>query len=114
MEEATREIWANIEFPILTPWSNATPQEPAVEEPQIKGLLYENSLLKEEVEFLWRELEIWKEACKKQVEKRLHTLVEAAYQLEGSPLVEEVDELDKVFYQECGESFDQSGDKVIV
>ena len=61
-----------------------------------------------------KELENWKEACKKQVEKRLHTLVEAANQLEGSPPVEEGDELDKVVYPKCGEIFDQSGYKVIV
>ena len=44
----------------------------------------------------------------------MHTLVEAAKQLEGSPLDEEGDELDKVVFLECGEIFDQLGYKVIV
>ena len=60
--------------------------------------MYENGMLKEEVKVLQRELESWKEACEKQMEKRLHTLVEAADQLEGSPPIEEGDELDKVVY----------------
>ena len=54
------------------------------------------------------ELESWKEACKKRVEKRLHTFVEVADQLEGSPPDEEGDELDKVVFPECGEVFYQS------
>ena len=58
--------------------------------------------MKEEVEVLQRELEIWKEACKKQVEKRLHTLVEFVDQLEGSPPVEEGEELEKVVFPGCG------------
>ena len=41
-------------------------------------------------------------------------MVEATDQLEGSPLVEEGDELDKVVCSKCGEIFDQSGYKVIV
>ena len=53
-------IEANSEFPILTPRSNTTPQEPVAEEPQINGLLYENGPLKEEVQMLRRELENWK------------------------------------------------------
>ena len=114
MVEAARERWENIEFPILTPRSNDALQEPTAEESQIKGLLYENSLLKEEVEVLRNELEKCKEVCKKQVEKRLHTLVEVALQLEGSPPDEEGDELDKVVYPECSEVFYQLGYKVIV
>ena len=116
--EVVRERWenieSNIEFPILRPKTNATPQEPVAEEPQIEGILYENGILKEEVQPLWKELEIWKEACKKQVEKRLHTLVEVADELEGSPPDEEGDELDKVVFPEHGEIFDQSGYKFIV
>ena len=54
--EASRARWANIESniesPILRPRTNATPQEPVIEEPQIEGLLYENGLLKEEVQAL--------------------------------------------------------------
>ena len=37
---------------------------------------------------LQREMENWKEAGKKKVERRLDTLVESVNQLEGSPLVE--------------------------
>ena len=36
----------------------------------------------------------------------LHRMVEATNQLEGSPLDEEGDELDKVVCPECGENFD--------
>ena len=44
----------------------------------------------------------------------MHTLVEAAGQLEGSSHDEEGDELDKVVCPECGEISYQSGYKVIV
>ena len=44
----------------------------------------------------------------------LHTLVEDADQLEGSPLDDEGDELDKVVYPKCGEIFDRSRYKFIV
>ena len=64
-------------------------------------------MLKEEVEMLRKELENWKEACKKQVERRLYTLVEAADQLEGSPPMEEGEELEKVVCPESGEIFNQ-------
>ena len=50
--EVAQERWENIEFPTLRPRTNATPQEPVSEEPQIEGLLYENSLLKEGVQAL--------------------------------------------------------------
>ena len=67
--EVVRERWenieSNIEFPTLRPRTNAAPKEPVSEEPQIEGILYESTLLKEEVQVLQRELEIWKEACKK-------------------------------------------------
>ena len=46
--------------------------------------------------------------------ERLHTLVEAVDQLEGSPPDEEGDELEKVVFLECSEIFNQSGYKVIV
>ena len=71
------DIEANIEFPILRPRTNNAPPELVEEEPQLEGILHENGLLKEEVQFLWKELENWKVVCKKQVERRLHTLVEA-------------------------------------
>ena len=84
------------------------------EEPQIEGLLFENELLKEEVQSLQKEIENWKEACKKQSEKKLHTLVEAADQLEGSTPAEVGDEEERVVCPMCGEIFNQSGYKVIV
>ena len=67
--EASWVKWANIEenieFPILRPRTNAAPQEPIAEEPQIEGLWYENGLLKEEVQAFLKELESWKEKCRK-------------------------------------------------
>ena len=76
--------------------------------------MYENGLLKEEVQFLWKELENWKEVCKKQVERRLHTLVEAIDQLEGSSPAKEDEEVEKLVYPTCGDIFSQSGYIVIV
>ena len=58
--------------------------------------MYENGLLKEEVLSLRKELENWKEACRKQSERKLHTLVEAANQLEGSTATEVGDEKERV------------------
>ena len=81
------------------------PQKPAVEEPQIEGLLYKNGLLKEEVQSLQKELENWKEACTKQVERKLHTLVEVADRLEGSPPTEDGEEEERVVCPMCGEIF---------
>ena len=57
---------------------------------------------------------MWKETCKKQVERTLHTLVEAANQVEGSLLFEEGEELEKVVCPTCGEIFNQLGYKVMV
>ena len=80
--EAARKRWetleAQIEFPTLEPRPIDAPQGPVEEEPQIEGLLFENTLLKEEVQILRRELETWKETCRKQGERKMHTLVEAA------------------------------------
>ena len=70
--------------------------------------------MKEEVQTLRKELENWKEACKKQLERKLHTLVEVAYRLEGSPPVEDGEEEERVVFPVCGEIFNQSGYKVIV
>ena len=58
---------------------------------------------------LQKVLENWKEACRK-----LHTLVEATDQLEGSPPTEDGEEEETVVYPVCGEIFNQSGYKVIV
>ena len=48
------------------------------------------------------------------MERRLHTLVEAADQIEGSLLDEEGEELEKLVCPACGEIFNQSGYKVTV
>ena len=66
-----------MEFPILAPRPMDAPQRPVEEEPSIEGLLEENTLLKEEVQVLRRELETWKETCRKQGERKMYTLVEA-------------------------------------
>ena len=76
--------------------------------------MYENVLLKEEVQFLRKELENWKEVCKKQVERILHTLVEAADQLEGSSPTKEDEEVEKVVCPACGDIFSQPGYTFIV
>ena len=56
MAKAVQEKWEdieeNIEFPILRPRTNNAPQELVEEEPQLEGILYENGLLKEEVQFI--------------------------------------------------------------
>ena len=75
--------------------------------------MYENGLLKEEVQSLQKELENWKEACRKQVERKLHTLVEAVDQLEGSPPAKDGEEEERVVCPVCGEIFNQSGYKVM-
>ena len=98
----------------MRPRTNNDPQEFVAEEPQIEGILYENGLLKEEVQFIWKELENCKEVCKKQVERRLYTLIEAEDQLEGSSPAKEDEEVEKVVCPACGEIFNQSGYKVIV
>ena len=80
--EAARKKWAtleaHVEFPILVPRPMDAPQRPVEEEPSIEGLLEENTLLKEEVQVLRREVETWKENCRKHGEKKMYTLVDAA------------------------------------
>ena len=44
---------------------------------------------------------------------KLHTLVEAADRLEGSPPAEDGEEEERVVFPVCGEIFNQSGYKVI-
>ena len=56
---------AQIEFPILRPKPINAPQGLVKEESQIEGLLLKKKLLKEEVQALRKELENWKEACRK-------------------------------------------------
>ena len=48
------------------------------------------------------------------MERKLHTLVEAVDQLEGSTPAEDGEEEERVVYPMCGEIFNQSGYKVIV
>ena len=69
--------------------------------------MYEKRLLKEEVQFLRKELENWKDVCKNQVERRLHTLVEAVDQLEGSSPAKEDEEVEKVACPTCVKFFSQ-------
>ena len=76
--------------------------------------MFKNRLFKEEFETLRRELEEWKEACRKQGERKLHTLVEVVDQLEGSTPTEVGDEEERVVCPMCGEIFNESGYKVIV
>ena len=45
------------------------------------------------------------------MERKLHTLVEVADQLEGSPPTEEGEEVEKVVFPKCGDIFNQSGYK---
>ena len=63
--EKWETLEAQIEFPILRPKTIDTPQEPVTKELQNEGLLFENRLLKEEVQALRKELENWKDTCKK-------------------------------------------------
>ena len=55
-----------------------------------------------------------KEACRKQSERKLHTLVEATDQLEGSIPAKAGNEEERVVCPTCGEIFDELGYKVIV
>ena len=116
--KVARKRWATleaqIEFPTLEPRPVDAPQGPVEEEPQIEGLLFENTLLKEEVQILRRELENWKEACRKQGERKMHTLVEAANQLEGPNSTEPGKEEERVVCPTCGEIFKEAGHKIVI
>ena len=90
------------------------PQRPVEEEPSIEGLLDENTLLKEEVQVLRRELETWKETCRKLGERKMYTLVEAADQLEGSNSTEPGKEDECVICPTYGEIFKETGHKIIM
>ena len=46
------------------------------------------------------------------MERRLHTLVEVVDQVEGSSLIEEGEELEKLVFPRCGEIFSQLRYKV--
>ena len=59
-------------------------------------------------------MENWKEACGKQGERKLHTLIEAADQVEGSDPTEPGNEEERVVYPTCGEIFNESGYKIII
>ena len=54
-------------------------------------------------------MENWKEVCKKQIDRRFHTLIEAVDQLEGSSPAKEDEEVEKVIFPACGEIYSQSG-----
>ena len=116
--EAARERWeileAQIEFPILKPKPIDAPLGPIEEEPQIEGILFENRLLKKEVQALIKELENWKEACRKQGERKLHTLVEAANQLEGPNSIEPGNEEERVVCPTCREIFKEAESKIVM
>ena len=71
-------------------------------------------LLKEEVRILKRELEHWKEACRKQGERELHTLVEAVDQLEGPNSIEPGNEEERVVYPTCEEIFKEASHKIVI
>ena len=90
------------------------PQRPVEEEPGIEGLLAENTLLKEEFQVLRRELETWKGTYRKQGERKMYTLVEAADQLEGSNSTEPSDEDERMIYPTYGEIFKEVGHKIII
>ena len=116
--EAVKRRWttleAQVEFPILVPRPMDAPQKAVEEEPSIEGLLEENTLLKEEVQVLRRELETWKETCRKQGERKMYTLVEAAEQMEESNSTEPGKEDERVVCPACGEIFMEAGHKIIL
>ena len=70
--------------------------------------------MKEEVQALIKELENWKEACRKQGERKLHTLVEVGDQLKGSNPTEAGNEEERVVYPTCGEIFKEEGHKIVI
>ena len=76
--------------------------------------MFENRILKEEVQTLRRELENWKEACRKQGERKLHTLVKAADQLEGLIPTEPGNEEERVVYPTCREIFKEAGHNIVI
>ena len=98
---------ATIEIPILRPrlptktketesnraMESTDTQEPAEGQPQLENLLYENELLKEDVQELREELQRWKEANKKQVTWGLETLVEVVDHLGNPHSISENEEL---------------------
>ena len=116
--EAVRKRWATleaqVEFPILVPRPMDAPQRPVEGEPSIERLLDENTLLKEEVQVLRRELETWKETCRKQGERKMYTLVEAAEHLEELNSTKPGKEDERVICPTCGEIFKEVGHKIIM
>ena len=89
-------------------------KRPVEVEPSIEGLLEENTVLKEEVQILQREVETWKETCRKQGEKKMYTLVEAVDHLEGADSIDPDREEEQVICPNCGEIFKKKGHGVIV
>ena len=71
--------------------------------------MYENELLKEDVQALREELQRWKEAGKKHVTRDLETLAKVVDQL-GNP--HSISENEELLCHECGELFKSSRYKV--
>ena len=59
-------------------------------------------------------MENWKEACRKQGERKLHTLVETADQLKGSNPTKPRNEEERVVCPTYGEIFKESGHKIVI
>ena len=59
-------------------------------------------------------MENWKEACRKQGERKLHTLVEATDQSEGSDPTEPGNGEEIVVCPTCGEIFKELGHKIVI
>ena len=118
ISEEARKRWrtleSQVEIPILVPRPMDAPEGSVEAEPSLEGLLEENTVLKEEVQILRRELETWKETCRKQGERKMYTLVEAADQLEGSNSTELGKEDERVICPTCGEIFKEVGHKIVI
>ena len=118
ISEVARKRWetleSQVEIPILVPRPMDAPERPVEVEPSLEGLLEENTVLKEEVQILRREVETWKETCRKQGEKKMYTLVEAADYLEGTESIDPDREEEQVMCPNCGEIFKKKGHGVIV
>ena len=118
ISEEARKRWrtleSQVEIPILVPRPMDAPARSVEAEPSIEGLLEENTVLKEEVQLLRREVETWKETCRKQGERKMYTLVEAADHLEGTESIDPDREEEQVMCPNCGEIFRKEGHGIII